>query len=132
MTKKKELPLLVLNRNYTLTSTKGHSIAFVKDKPTLVPAALYQEALAIGALPENGEIDMLDDDKKEQAPMDPAERNPLILAAIEELVERNERGDFTAAGAPTVEAIVKIVGFKVQSKEIATVWQEYHEKKAEQ
>lgn len=132
MTKKKELPLLVLNRNYTLSSTKGHSIAFVKDKPTLVPAALYQEALSIGALPEDGEIDMLDDDKKEQAPMDPAERNPLILAAIEELVERNERGDFTAAGAPTVEAIVKIVGFKVQSKEIATVWQEYHEKKAEQ
>jgi hypothetical protein len=54
----------------------------------------------------------------------------LILAAIEKLVAENARDDFTAAGSPTVGAVSEAVGFKVQAKEIATVWQQYHDKVA--
>lgn len=125
--------LLVLNRNFTLATTKGHVIEFKKGVPTNVPKAVYQEALSIGAQPPDGSEPAVDDDKKKDAaPQDPAERNPLILAAIEALIDRNEREDFTAAGSPTVDAVSKEVGFKVAAKEIAGQWQAYHEKKAQQ
>ena len=42
----------------------------------------------------------------------------------------NARDSFTAAGSPTVGAVSEAVGFKVQAKEIATVWQQYHDKVA--
>jgi hypothetical protein len=125
--------LLVLNRNFTLATTKGHVIEFKKGVPTNVPKAVYQDALSIGAQPPDGSEPVVDDDKKKDAaPQDPAERNPLILAAIEALIDRNEREDFTAAGSPTVDAVSKEVGFKVAAKEIAGQWQAYHEKKAQQ
>ena len=125
--------MLVLNRNFTLATIKGHVIAFEKGKPTAVPKAAYQDALAIGAQPPDGSAPAVDDDKKKDAaPQDPNERNPLILAAIEKLIDRNDREDFTAAGSPTVDAVSKEVGFKVASKEIAGQWQEYHDKKAVQ
>lgn len=124
-------PLLVLNRNYVLTTTKGHVIAFEKGKPTFVPPIVYAEALAIGALPEDGaDPEVLEKDDPSRPPMDPSDRNPLILAAIKTLLARNEREDFTAAGSPTVDAVTKEVGFKVAAKEIAVQWQAYHDAKA--
>ena len=131
MSEAKSKTLLVLNRNYVLTTTKGHSVAFEKGVPTHVPPAIYQEALTIGAIPPDGEDPHVEDVvKTDNAPSDPAERAPLILAAIEKLVAENARENFTAAGSPTVDAVTKAVGFKVQSKEIATVWQQYHDKQA--
>lgn len=131
MSKAVSSTMLVLNRNYVLTSTKGHSIGFVKGEPTHVPPALYQEALAIGAVPPNGEDPaVVDPPKADAPPSDPAERAALIMAAIEQLVVENTRGSFTAAGAPAVDAVAKLVGFKAQAKEIATVWQQYHDKVA--
>lgn len=124
--------MLVLNRNYTLSSTKGFSIQFVKDVPTHVPPALYQEALAIGATPADGSAPSVGDDTKtDKAPSDPAERQPLILKAIDALVAENARDNFTAAGSPTAEAVSRVVGFKVQGKEVATVWQVRHNAAAE-
>ena len=129
MAEAKSKTLLVLNRNYVLTTTKGHSVAFEKGKPAHVPPAIYQEALAIGAIPPDGEDPQVEDVVKiDNAPSDPAERVPLILAAIEKLVAENARDNFTAAGSPTVDAVAKAVGFKVQSKEVAPVWQAYHDK----
>lgn len=122
---------LVLNRNYILDTTKGHSVAFKKDVPTHVPPAIYREALAIGAIPPDGEEPMVKEEvKTDNAPSDPAERAPLILEAIEKLVAENARDNFTAAGSPTVDAVSKLVGFKVQGKEVAPVWQTYHDKVA--
>lgn len=129
----KELPKLTLNRDYVLTTTKGHSIAFKKGEPTHVPAAVYQDAIAIGAQPSDGsDPDVLKDEKVDKAPADPAERNPLILAAIEKIVAGNARKDFTAAGSPSVKAVERELGFDVDAREIAGVWRDYHEKKAAQ
>ena len=131
MAEAKSKTLLVLNRNYVLTTTKGHSVAFEKGKPTHVPPAIYQEALAIGAIPPDGADPLVEEViKTDNAPADPTERAPLILAVIEKLVAENARDNFTAAGSPTVDAVSKLVGFKVQSKEIALVWQSYHDKVA--
>jgi len=137
MSKKSEKPdltnMMVLNRNYTLISTMGYSIHFEKDVPTLVPPAIRREALAIGALPADGEEpNVLKDDNKPQEPTDPAERNEAIMKAVLAMVEQNQREDFTAAGAPKKEAVEKLVGFKVDKREVAAVWQEYHEQKVAQ
>lgn len=127
----KELPKLVLNRDYVLVTAKGHMIAFKKDEPVHVPAAIYQDAIAIGAQPADGsDPDVLKDENTKVHPNDPLERNPLILAAIEKIVTGNERKDFTAAGSPTVKAVEREVGFDVDAREIAAVWQEYHDKQA--
>ena len=127
----KSKTLLVLNRNYVLTTTKGHSVAFEKGKPTHVPPAVYQDALAIGAIPPDGEDPHFEEPvKTDNAPADPAERAPLILAAIEKLVAESSRDNFPAAGSPTVGAVSEAVGFKVQAKEISTVWQQHHDKVA--
>ena len=90
-------------------------------------------AIAIGAQPADGsDPNVLEDKKDSKAPADPAERSPLILAAVEKIVAGNERKDFTAAGSPTVKAVERELGFDVDAREIAAVWQEYHEKKAAQ
>ena len=129
----KALPKLTLNRDYVLTTIKGHAIAFKKGEPTHVPASCYQDAIAIGAQPADGsDPNVLEDKKDSKAPADPAERSLLILAAIEKIVAGNERKDFTAAGSPTVKAVERELGFDVDAREVAAVWQEYHEKKAAQ
>lgn len=131
MSEFKSKTMLVLNRNYVLTTTKGHSVEFVKGVPTHVPPAIYQEALSIGAMPPDGEEPQIEEKVVlDNAPADPAERAPLIMEAIERLVAANARDDFTAAGSPSVSAVTRETGFKVQGKEIATVWAAYHEKVA--
>jgi hypothetical protein len=130
---KSPLPKLVLNRNYTLTSLYGHVVQFVKGEPTYVPPSVYQEALSIGATPENGqEIDAFVEERKEDIPLSPIERSTKLQAAIETLIERNNRTDFTAAGAPSRDAIARLAGFTVNQKELNSEWQRYHEKKAEE
>lgn len=120
---------LVLNRNFTLNTLKGHSVKFEKDVPIYVPRAIWPEAFSVGAvLSDGGSINPVVEVDVDKPPNDPVERNPLILAAIEKLVKDGEREDFTAAGSPTVDAVTRTLGFKVQAKEIAGVWQTYHEK----
>ena len=124
--------MLVLNRDFTLTTTKGHSIKFEKDVPVYVPSVVYADAIAIGAVAEDGtSADVLDDDTVDDTPVDLAERAELITLAFESLVSRNEREDFTAAGIPKAAAVAKEVGFAVQGKEIAAAWQARNDAAAE-
>lgn len=125
------LKKMILNRDHTHTSLKGHSVEFKKGEPVNVPVALYQEVLAIGAVDADGsDPDVQSDNKNKHTPRDPAERNPLILMAIEDLVAKNDRGDFTAAGLPKAAAVSKVADFKVEVKEIEAVWNERNEKLA--
>jgi len=124
-------PKLVTNRDVTLTTTLGHSIAFKKGVPTYVPPIVYSQALAIGAVPEDGSTPTIDEPKRQNAaPLDPAVKEDQILKALEDLVARNERGDFTAAGLPAVDAVVRELGYRVTAKEIAAVWQIINDTKA--
>lgn len=124
-------PRLVLRRNYVMTSSFGHSIEFIKDVPTHVPDFIYHEALAIGAQTEDGTtVDMIGEPTSDKTPNDPVERSRLITMAIEDIVERNERREFTAAGSPSVKAVERAVGFDVDAREIQTLWQKYHDDKA--
>lgn len=116
---------MVLNRNYTMASTLGHTIQFKRNVPTHVPAILRSQAIAIGAVPADGsDPNVLQDEPQvSAAPADPMERIDAVRKAIELIVRRNERGDFTAAGIPTTVAVSQAAGWKVQAREIAHEWQ---------
>lgn len=124
-------PLLVTNRDVTLNTELGHSVAFKKGIPTYVPPIIYARALAIGAVPEDGSLPELNEVKRPNAaPTDPSVKDSDIKRVLHDLIARNERGDFTAAGLPAVDAVVRELGYRVSAREIAAVWQQINDEKA--
>ena len=116
-----------LNRNFTLVTTKGHSVAFVKDEPTHVPKEIWPEAQAIGAVPVE-EIVEAEITGGDNAPTDPAERKERIFEAFEMMVLANVRDEFMGTGMPNIKALIERVGFKVDSKERDALWIEFQQK----
>ena len=124
------MPDFVLHRNYALRSMSGHMINFIKGEPTWVPPVCVKEAVAIGAQPLDGPVDVLEPET--QVVVDPSgdERKQLIFAAFEDMEAKNEREDWTASGMPRDAALEKVLGFKVDTKERNALWLEYREAKA--
>lgn len=123
------MTMMVLNRTYVLVSKSGHAIGFEKDKPINVPPSVYHEAVAIGAVNANGDSpDVLPPEVKKVEVVDPIARTKALEAAFDLLLERDQRGDFTGAGAPTKEAVMRITDFRVEGTELKAVWQAYREK----
>lgn len=121
----------VLNRNYTLITTKGRSIQFIKGVPTHVPPNMIRDVVALGATPEDGSDPNLElEPNVKQAPQDPTVRLPLITTAVKVVIERGEREDFTGAGHPHEKAVSREAGFRVATKEISQVWQQLNEEAA--
>lgn len=110
-----------LNRNLVIASTLGHAIGFKKDVPMEVPEILWAEVQKHGAVPEG---DLYPDDEAPPAEIGPEERKSLIKAAMESIVLKNAREDFTAAGAPHARALERELGFRVDARERDTLWLE--------
>ena len=125
--------MMVLNRNYTLRTLLGHTIEFRRNIPTHVPPNIRSQAIAIGAvLADGSDPDVLPDELQvNSAPHDLVDRVAAVREAIETIVRRNERLDFTAAGIPTVAAVAQVTGWKVQAREIAEEWQARGERAVE-
>ena len=116
----------VLNRNFVLRSMTGHSVNFVKNVPTFVPALIEREARGVGAERVDGaNPDMLDPESPEVAPLSHDERAEQIRTAFALLTERNDSKDFTGAGVPSVKAVEKLVDFDVDRNEVVALWQAY-------
>jgi len=110
----------ILNRDKVLSSVKGHTIEFKKGEPVYVPADMHSEAMAIGALPTE---DLPEEPEVTGSePTDPAERERVIMEAMEQLVLRNKRGDFIASGLPNVAALKDLIGFSIHHSERDTIW----------
>lgn len=116
----------VMNRDRVVETTKGHVIGFEKGVPTFVPYACYEEVQAAGAVPEE---EIPEDPAKAVADPQGQDRDALIAAAIEELVLKNGREDFTAAGAPHAKAISQKVGFQVDAHERDAAWTKFNSPK---
>jgi hypothetical protein len=120
---------LVLNRNYVLATTKGHIIEFKKGVPVYVPDSVLSEALAVGAATESGEPPELEEEKAlPGAPSGLMDRLAALDKAIDTLVKRNARGDFTAAGAPSMTALKDLLGWAPSPREVQQAWLVYAEK----
>jgi len=124
---KNEPVMMVLNRTYTLTSTLGHMLSFKKDVPMSVPSSMIRACGEIGAIRVDGEpaVGVPEEiEGKLTQPVDPGHRAIDIAAAIETLVTRNEREDFTAAGMPNIKSVSKEVDYRVDRSEVVKVWRQ--------
>ena len=128
-----KLPEFKLNRNFTLISKTGLALRFEKGVPRPVHAQLVPEVLAIGAERVDAEQgEGMGDEKRPPEEPQGVEREDLIQAAIEDLVERNNRKDFIAGGVPKPVAIKAIVGFQPEPDEVKKAWLAYQAAKSEQ
>jgi hypothetical protein len=118
------MPMFTLHRNFLLRTTKGHTVRFTKDQPTYVPPACVEDAVAIGAQAVNeADGDVLGAEPQEII-LTAAERKQKIREAIEVMMRRQERSDFTGNGMPNAKKIMALAGFEVNSKERDSVWNE--------
>lgn len=125
------MPYFTLNRNYALSTTKGHSVNFKKGERTWVPLGIVAEAIAIGATPEEP-IDVLPPDTPERKQIADAELKEKAFAAFEKMLLRNNRGDFSASGTPNPKKLEEMVGVDIPQKHRDALWIEYNAKKAEE
>lgn len=116
--------MMQLNREHVLVSKSGLSIQFLKNTPTHVPPRVIREAIALGA-------EAAEEDKsvvtKAMAELDAAKdeaaaRAPTIEAAVRKLLERNQRGDFTAGGRPNMNVLFRETGLQVAPEELEPIW----------
>ncbi len=113
----------IMNRDHTVNSTSGHSIAFTKGQPVYVPKEMHREVVAAGAYPDDGEGEVDMSDKKVEAPkLEGAERDEMLTLILSDMKARNDRDDFTATGRPKVSAVAKMAGFDVAAPEIEALW----------
>ena len=124
------MPFFKLNRNYALSTTKGHSVNFKKGERTWVPDAIVADALAVGAIAETP-VDVLPEDKDKPVII-PAQRKELVFAAFEKLLLRANRGDFSASGHPHPRKLEEILGFDVPQRDRELLWEEYNKMKSEE
>lgn len=122
-----------LNRDLTIASVSGHSIAFAKGKPTHVPKSMHHEVLAAGAIATD--VDKIEfDDQKQltvESPEDPTERAELIRQVLADIKARDVREEFTANGTPRMKTVQIALGFEVLASEIADQWKALAEADAE-
>jgi len=117
---------MTLNRDLTHVSLIGRSVAFKAGVPTHVPPKMVKEVLQIGGvIADEDEAEVtrtMAQINKDEA--DAASRAPAIKAAVKQLVERNQRGDFTAGGRPNLNVLAKLTGFTVAAQEMEPLWNE--------
>lgn len=126
------MPHFTLHRNYTLRTLRGLSFQFVKGEPLFIPPFCVPEAVAIGAIPVDEDIDVIEKEYVPPPPMTMDERKEKLHVAFEALIKRQDRGDFTASGLPHVKKIADITGFELTTKERDQFWQEYLQKLQEE
>jgi hypothetical protein len=118
--------MMKLSRKYRLASLKGYSVCFEKGVPVWVPPAIAAEAMHIGAeaVEEKDKIDLTpaEEPAPNTGPSDAATREEQIMDAIQVIVATNERDSFSAAGLPKAAPISALLGYKVDKREIETVW----------
>jgi hypothetical protein len=126
------MPLFTLHRNFVLRTTKGHAILFEKGKPTSVPDVCIEDAVAIGAVPENPkEGDVLGEEKTAEPSLPPAERKAKVFEAFATMKLRKERSDFTASGIPNTKRLPSLLGFEITTRERDDYWREFKAQEAE-
>lgn len=121
------------HREQVIGGTTGHSIGFEKGVPTHVPRQMHATVMEKGCLPCDKDGKILDDvaasapgaveEKKVLVePEDADERNERIVAAMKDIVKRNNAKDFSAGSVPLAEALTSALGWRVDQKEVRPLW----------
>ena len=112
---------LMMGRDFTLRTTKGHTVRFERMVPRMVPSAVVEEAMRYGAFPVNPDKLASIQSETEDAEVAEAarikDRDSIVKAKIREMMERNHRDDFTAGGLPNVRVIRAETGMDLSADE---------------
>ena len=113
---------MVSPRNFTLRTAKGHSVVFKKNEPVDVPLVIFDDAQSVGAVPvDEADVPTEEETAAENIPVGD-EREAAIIASFDQVIARNERGDYTAGGVPKAKVIEALVGFEVDLREVRNLW----------
>lgn len=115
-----------MHREFSFVAKSGLSWNFVPGVTIEIPQRHVMEAMQHGAFAvadseaagQAAQAELV----AQRAALD--ERVPKIQAAIAKLIERNQRGDFTAGGRPNLNVLFRETGFQVTSEELDPIWNE--------
>ncbi len=119
----------ISQRDITVCSKSGRSVAFKKGVPTYAPDQMHAELIQNGILPTEDIPEPADDG----APKEPtvlSEREAAVYAAFEKLILRGKRNDFAGTGAPHASVLSKELGWDIDGKERDILWQKFQADKA--
>ena len=119
-----------LNRDRVHASVLGLSVEFKKGVPTYVPPEVYNDVIAVGAVPEE-ELPEVDPAKASNEPNDPTERRAAVYEAFEAITLRNSREDFAASGSPNAKVLNDALGWPLSAKERASFWAQFKAEKGD-
>lgn len=117
------MPTYKLNRNYTLRSKFGRSVAFKAGEPTYIPSFLEAECIAIGG--ENCDKTAPKATPKKDDTWTYEKRQEYLFKLFDELVKKNDAKDFTASGQPSLTVVKKHIEFDLERAELDDYWQAY-------
>ena len=119
--------MFTLNRNKTVTA-HGHAIEFKKGVPTYVPYAAIEAVVAAGGTSEEELPE--EEVRVTLEPSDAGKRKQLILDTMARIAKTNSREDFTGTGIPTMPALTRELGFKIDTTERDALWVEVLQSRA--
>lgn len=113
-------------RDFTLTSTLGHTIQIKSEGLNDVPAALVAAAMEKGCVPADPEDAPFHEDmSRSKLDFVGDLRQALIYLAIEKVLEENDPMSVDGSGYPKAGVISDLAGFNVVGAEVAPVFQLY-------
>lgn len=124
------MPIMTMPRDFVVSSTRGHTVAFKKDAPIHVPedAALIEQCCRYGAQYAAGAqpvvIPLKDGKKGPTLPATIEDRTRVIGELLAEMRDNaaEHRENFTASGRPNAKFVSRSVGFEVPADEVERVW----------
>lgn len=119
--KQKKSTKMVLDRRATLRHLTGQSIQFEPGVPIGVAPQLIKTAISMGAKMVDGNTPDLSEDEPtpmNRGPVDPEERMQEITEIVSQMIERNDRDEWTGTGTPNVQRVTELLGYKVQKNEV--------------
>ena len=118
-----------------IASTSGH-IVLIGDEFTEVPEHMESEAFSKGCVSEalyNSIREDMKADAQKQAALvaltgggspEGADRSPVVIAKINEMMDSTDEGYFTKAGLPNLKILETLCGFRVSREEMEAAWAE--------
>jgi len=134
---------LSLRKVFIRNESGTHDMWVPANKAVFIVPKLHQAAMAAGCVQcnEHGVVEQPEDDMPMDdvpAPVQPQVESNLevdpdpspaysqddVVSAVEALIARNNKSDFSPSGRPKVNAVSAVVGEKISLQEIEAAWQE--------
>lgn len=125
------MKLVAPSDRIVVTST-GHTYKFIKDEPIDVAYVAVKSCLLAGCYAAVGEEIPAEKKEEPQVQLLGPDRDEAIKEAMNKLVSRNGREDFTGTGKPDLKALAGLLNFQIDARERDTHWQEVLDTMAEE